>query len=171
MMNINTQVKSRERVAAYGEVFTRHEEVSDMCDLVKEECKNYKSTFLEPACGDGNFLAEILTRKLDALENDSDFHRKSLIALASLYGIDILPDNVTACRTRLYDLWDKRRNFDAALRTRAREIVNANIVEGDTLKPGTITFTEWIFPEGSTTPRKKFFRLSEEVDGQYELPL
>ena len=171
MIDINTQVKSRERVSAHGEVFTAEREVKAMCDLVADECRRFDSTFLEPACGDGNFLAEILTRKLDALENDSDFERKSLIALASLYGIDILPDNVTACRTRLYDLWDKRRNFDAALRTRAREIVNANIVEGDTLKPGTITFTEWIFPEGSTTPRKKIFRLSEEVERQYELPL
>ncbi len=171
MIDINTQVKSRERVSAHGEVFTAEREVKAMCDLVADECRRFDSTFLEPACGDGNFLAEILTRKLDALENDSDFERKSLIALASLYGIDILPDNVTACRTRLYDLWDKRRNFDGALRTRAREIVTANIVQGDTLNPGEIIFTEWTHDDSFIIRRVKDFKLSEEVDGQYELPL
>ena len=58
------QVKSRERVAAHGEVFTAEREVKAMCDLVKPETERIDSRFLEPACGDGNFLAEILTRKL-----------------------------------------------------------------------------------------------------------
>ena len=151
MININSQVKSRERVSAHGEVFTDEREVKAMCNLVADECRRYDSTFLEPACGDGNFLAEILRRKLDALNNDPDYERKSLIALASLYGIDILADNVASCRERLYHIWDSRGNPSGTSRTRAREIVNANIVEGDTLKPSTITFTEWTFPEGSIT--------------------
>ena len=103
---MSQQVKSRERVAAHGEVFTAEREVKAMCNLVAEECRDYKATFLEPACGDGNFLIEILTRKLISIMGDSDYERKSLIALSSLYGIDILPDNVIACRRRLRELWE-----------------------------------------------------------------
>lgn len=167
----NSQVKSRERVAAYGEVFTSDNEVNNMCNLVDDECRRFDSTFLEPACGDGNFLAEILKRKLDALENDSDFERKSLIALASLYGIDIQQDNVEACQKRLYNIWNERGNFDGTLRTRAREIVNANIVCADTLDmTKDIFFTEWTFPEGSITPSGKEFNLRKMIhDGEQKL--
>lgn len=169
MIHISVQVKSRERVSAHGEVFTAEREVKAMCDLVADECRRYDSTFLEPACGEGNFLAEILTRKLDSLANDPDYERKSLIALASLYGIDILPDNAQACRERLYHIWDSWPGLSQSARTRAREILSVNIVCGDTLKPDTIYFTEWIFPEGSITPSRKSFSLGEEVTGQYGL--
>ena len=60
------QVKSRERVAEHGEVFTAEREVNAMLDLVKQETERVDSRFLEPACGDGNFVAEILRRKLEA---------------------------------------------------------------------------------------------------------
>lgn len=165
---MNAQVKSRQRVASHGEVFTAQREVIAMCNLVDAECRRYDSTFLEPACGDGNFLAEILSRKLASITDD--YERKSLIALSSLYGIDILPDNAEACRRRLYAIWDSKPGLSQAARTRAREIVCANIVCGDSLKPGTITFTEWSFPEGSITPHRKIFKLSEEVTGQLEFP-
>ena len=62
-----SQTKSKERVAEHGEVFTAEREVKAMCDLVQNMCEDYSKRFLEPACGDGNFLAEILTRKLDYL--------------------------------------------------------------------------------------------------------
>jgi type I restriction-modification system DNA methylase subunit len=62
------QIKSKERVAERGEVFTAEREVKAMCDLVKDECERIDSRFLEPACGDGNFLAEILRRKLDVVK-------------------------------------------------------------------------------------------------------
>ena len=58
------QVKSKQRVAEHGEVFTAEREVNAMLDLVKNETLRIESRFLEPACGDGNFLAEILRRKL-----------------------------------------------------------------------------------------------------------
>ena len=58
------QVKSKKRVAEHGEVFTAEREVKAMCDLVKQETERIDSRFLEPACGNGNFLAEILSRKL-----------------------------------------------------------------------------------------------------------
>ena len=175
----NSQVKSRERVSAYGEVFTSDNEVNNMCDLVDDECRKPESTFLEPACGDGNFLAEILRRKLHALKDDPDYERKSLIALASLYGIDILQDNADSCRRRLYDIWNDRPNLNGSLRTRAREILDANIVCADTLDmKQEIIFIEWTFPEGSTIPQKKEFsfrkmiqkgeqKLSEKESGQF----
>ena len=61
---MRSQVKTKERVRQHGEVFTAEREVNAMLDLVKHEASNIVSTFLEPACGDGNFLAEILSRKL-----------------------------------------------------------------------------------------------------------
>ena len=58
------QIKSRQRVTEHGEVFTAEREVKAMCDLVKQETERIDSRFLEPACGTGNFLTEILARKL-----------------------------------------------------------------------------------------------------------
>ena len=60
----DNQTKSKKRVRDHGEVFTAEREVKAMCDLVKDETERIDSRFLEPACGNGNFLAEILTRKL-----------------------------------------------------------------------------------------------------------
>ena len=106
------QVKSKQRVADHGEVFTAEREVKAMCDLVADECLRIDSRFLEPACGDGNFLAEILTRKLDVVikkykRNPVDYEKNALLALGSIYGVDILADNVQACRERLFMIWDK----------------------------------------------------------------
>jgi len=98
------QIKSRQRVADHGEVFTNPREVNTMLDLVRDESFRLDSRFLEPACGDGNFLIEILRRKLSLLQDfksTTDWEFQSLIAVGSCYGIDILPDNAEACRTRL----------------------------------------------------------------------
>ena len=88
----DTQIKSRERVRAHGEVFTAEREVKAMCDLVKEETERIDSRFLEPACGDGNFLAEILHRKLAVCDKRyggsvADWEKFSFLAVTSLYGI------------------------------------------------------------------------------------
>ena len=103
--NENTkQIKSRQRVADHGEVFTNPREVNAMLDLVRDESFRLDSRFLEPACGDGNFLIEILRRKLSLLQDiksQTEWEFKSLIAVGSCYGIDILPDNAEACRARL----------------------------------------------------------------------
>ena len=106
----DSQIKSRERVRAHGEVFTAEREVKAMCDLVKEETERIDARFLEPACGDGNFLAEILHRKLAVCGKRyggsvSDWEKFSFLAITSLYGIDILADNVSACRERLFGIW------------------------------------------------------------------
>ena len=105
------QVKSRERVADHGEVFTAQREVNAMLDLVKQETERIDSRFLEPACGDGNFLAEILRRKLAAVraryrKSPADYEKYAVVAVTSIYGVDILQDNVDACRQRLFGIWD-----------------------------------------------------------------
>ena len=110
---MNKQVKSRQRVADHGEVFTAEREVKAMCDLVLPETQRIDSRFLEPACGDGNFLAEVLSRKLAVVRkkykrSTIDYEMNSLLAVSSLYGVDILADNVAACRERLYKLWAKQ---------------------------------------------------------------
>lgn len=101
------QIKSKERVAQRGEVFTAEREVNAMLDLVKNECLRPDSRFLEPACGDGNFLSAILRRKLAELrrkykKSPRDYERQAIVAIGSLYGIDIMDDNVLACRKRLF---------------------------------------------------------------------
>ena len=157
------QVKSKKRVAEHGEVFTAEREVKAMCDLVAEECEKIDSTFLEPACGEGNFLIEILSRKLNTVkknysENNSEYERNSLIALSTLYGIDILEDNVKICREKLFDLWDNE-NFSDELRKSARKILELNIICGDTLKGKNIIICEWNFFDDKIHVQRQDFSL------------
>ena len=106
------QIKSKKRVFEHGEVFTNEREVKAMCDLVAQECDRFDSRFLEPACGDGNFLAEVLERKLASVKKRHknsvyDYERYSLLALSSIYGVDIMADNVKECRARLFGIWNR----------------------------------------------------------------
>src|ERR1039457_3331921 len=100
---MESQVISKQRVSDHGEVLTGKREVVAMLDLVKSETERIDSKFLEPACGTGNFLAEILERKLRVVQrryrrSQFDYERYAVLALSSIYGIDILEDNVLACR-------------------------------------------------------------------------
>ena len=106
------QVKSKQRVTDHGEVFTADREVNTMLDLVKQETERIDSRFLEPACGDGNFLAEILRRKLAVVKanyrkSPADYEKYSVVAVTSIYGVELLQDNVEDCRSRLFAIWDK----------------------------------------------------------------
>ena len=106
------QIKSKERVADHGEVFTNEREVNAMLDMVKPETERVESRFLEPACGNGNFLAEVLRRKLEVVDRKykklpADWEKFSIVALSSLYGVDILSDNVEECQERLFEIWNK----------------------------------------------------------------
>lgn len=141
---MSRQIKSRERVSEHGEVFTNEREVNAMLDLVKSETDRIESRFLEPACGDGNFLAEILRRKLSRVKrqygkNNSKYTKNAFLALTSIYGIDIQEDNVKECRERLYDIWDKaylkQVNKEASdeVRSAAKYILQKNILCGDAL--------------------------------------
>ena len=179
-----SQIKSKERVAEHGEVFTNEREVNAMLDLVKQETERIESRFLEPACGDGNFLVEILRRKLKAALKaskfkgkvfTSDYEKKAITALTSIYGVELLQDNVDACITRLYDIWDKeytkvmKVEANDTVRNVARFILKHNILCGDTLtmlrSDGTpIIFAQWDFVTGDNIKRRDF-RLDELMKG------
>lgn len=101
------QVKSRQRVQDHGEVFTNAREVNAMLDMVKHETERIDSRFLEPACGDGNFLVEVLRRKLAVVSaryrrSLAEYEKYAFIAVGSIYGVELLRDNAIACRDRLY---------------------------------------------------------------------
>ncbi len=154
------QIKSRERVSTHGEVFTADREVNAMLDLVKQEAERIDSRFLEPACGNGNFLAKILERKLAVVTrlystNQNFYELNALIALSSIYGIDIQMDNVKECRERLYRIF--LTNYKQYFKTSTSEIyllsinyiLSKNILWGDALTLCTpdgeapIVFAEW----------------------------
>ena len=189
------QVKSRQRVADHGEVFTAEREVNAMLDLVKQETERVESRFLEPACGDGNFVAEILRRKLEAAKKRAippkkkkplpmEYEKQSVIAVASIYGVDLMMDNVLACRERLYEIWDKeyiavcKKEVNDDCRAAVKFILSRNIVCGnalnlkvvdeegnDTEEP--IVFSEWAFIMGDKMQRKDF-RFDKLLAGDYE---
>ncbi len=154
------QTVSKQRVADHGEVFTNKREVNAMLDLVKQESERIESRFLEPACGTGNFLNAILERKLTVVERRSarlqfEYEWNAVIAISSIYGIDILTDNVAECRERLFNTFNNQyyRLFGEACkescRASVRFILNLNITHGDALSltqknsNEPIVFSEW----------------------------
>jgi SAM-dependent methyltransferase len=169
-----TQIISKQRVDDHGEVFTGRREVNAMLDLVKSETERIDSRFLEPACGNGNFLAEILARKLAVVEkryakSQLEYERYAILAVSSVYGIDVLQDNVQACRQRLIHIFDEayRRLFADKTRDGCREaarfMLERNIIWGDALtlktvgeNPGYIVFSEWSPVNGSMLKRRDF---------------
>ncbi|MCL4691918.1 MAG: N-6 DNA methylase [Candidatus Hydrogenedentes bacterium] len=148
-------VKSKQRVADHGEVFTPAWLVEAMLDMVKDETERIDSRFLEPACGSGNFLVQILRRKLAAVEfkyGKSDFERRhyALLALMCIYGIEKLADNIAECRANLVEIFAEYLNLDTSddLYRAASYVLSVNLVHGDALKMCTwdeqpITFAEW----------------------------
>ena len=148
-------VKSKQRVADHGEVFTPAWMVEAMLDLVKGETERIDSRFLEPACGDGNFLVQILRRKLAAVElkyGKSDFERRhyALLALMCLYGIELLTDNIAECRANLLAIFAGYLNLAPSddLYRAALYVLSQNLVHGDarTMRNKDalpITFAEW----------------------------
>ena len=128
-------IKSKQRVKDFAEVFTPKHIVKDMCDLVPEEMwKNVETTFLEPACGTGNFLVEILERKFKLCENWED----GLRALKSVYGVDIQQDNVEEAKGRLFEMYIKRFPKSPAISGLiASQILENNIVCGNFIKEYT----------------------------------
>lgn len=175
------QVKSKARVAAHGEVFTAQREVKAMCDLVKTETERIESRFLEPACGNGNFLAEVLSRKLAVVKrryekSPFDYQRYSVQAVMSLYGVELLPDNATECRERLFALLEReytaiiKKEMDTHYRETVMHILRKNILCGDALtmlqtNGQPIIFAEWSFLD-VTTVKRRDFRLDELLKPQ-----
>mgnify|MGYP001198530578 CR=1 FL=1 len=149
-------VKSKQRVADHGEVFTPRWMVEAMLDLVKGETERIDSRFLEPACGSGNFLVQILRRKLAAVElkyGKSEFQKShfALHGLMCIYGVELLPDNITECRENLLEIFAEYLRLEEAddLCRAARYVLSQNLVHGDAMtmldstKQQPITFPEW----------------------------
>lgn len=173
-MYSSMQIKSKQRVNDHGEVFTPEREVNAMLDLVKQETDRIESRFLEPACGTGNFLAEVLRRKLDVVESrykksKLEYERYAVLAVASIYGVDILEDNVFQCRQRLFDLFDDRymtlygKECSEECRQSVKFILSKNILWGDALtmktvcgKQNPIVFAEWSAVNGSMIKRRDY---------------
>ena len=173
-MNVaDGQVKSKQRVTDHGEVFTSEKEVNAMLDLVKQETERIDSRFLEPACGTGNFLAEVLRRKLTEVErkygkSQLEWERYAVLAISSIYGVDILADNAEECRERLFLLFNER--YTSLFKKRCKEdcrksvlfLLHRNILWGNALNftnPITkepIVFSEWSAVNGSFLKRKDY---------------
>jgi hypothetical protein len=164
-------VRSKQRVADHGEVFTPAWMVDAMLDLVKADAGRIDARILEPACGSGNFLVPILQRKFNTVQaryGTVDFERRhqALLALMSMYGIELLADNVAECRGNLMGLFIDYLDLEAEgeWSTAAMNVLRANIVHGDALamttrekKPRAITFPEWAYL-GKGMYRRRDFR-------------
>jgi len=181
------QVVSKQRVADHGEVYTAKREVNAMLDLVKEETERIDSRFLEPACGTGNFLVEILNRKMEAVRrqygrNSYEYDQASAVAVSSMYGVELLPDNVDTCRQRLLeqylDTYRRHQSADASpeLKRCIAYLLKKNILCGDALtmlqQDGQpITFCEWTFIGTSGKVKRRDFELSELLRNvEYDKP-
>lgn len=185
--NYDKQVKSKERVAEHGEVFTNEREVNAMLDLVKHETERIESRFLEPACGNGNFLAEVLRRKLNEVDrryskSQLEWERNAVVAVASIYGVDILEDNAAECSQRLFDIFSKvylnrfGTNCKMDMMKSVKFILKRNILWGDALdftnpitkKP--IVFSEWSLINESMIKRRDFvFKFLVEKTHQFSM--
>lgn len=178
--NFDKGFVSRERVSDYGEVYTQGQQVNDMLDLVHHETQRIESRFLEPACGNGNFLSEILARKLAvvkaSLTNPSkdqlNYERHAVEAVTSIYGIDILLENVDACRERLYGIFYQEycALFPSSMKNdcleSVRYVLSLNIIHGNAMtmevagddSQEPIVFAEWTFNRLNVKRRDYSFR-------------
>lgn len=162
-------VKSKQRVADHGEVFTPAWMVEAMLDLVRGETERIDSRFLEPACGSGNFIVQILKRKLATVElkyGKSEFERQyyALLALMCIYGIELLADNIAECRANVLEVFAEYLKLDETddLYRAATHVLSTNLVHGDALTMRAIdgqpiTFAEWA-PMGKGKYMRRDFR-------------
>ena len=190
MVSQEKQVVSKKRVTDHGEVYTSKREVTAMLDLVKQETERIDSRFLEPACGTGNFLTEVLVRKLRVVEtrygvDQLEYERYLIVAVSSIYGIDILKDNVFECRNRLFNIFKEKYSclYKGTEKEECKRAVNyileRNIIWGDALtlntageNPKPIVFSEWSPVNGSMIKRRDFsFRALLSHAETKELPL
>ncbi|BAY52223.1 putative uncharacterized DNA methylase [Thermostichus vulcanus NIES-2134] len=171
---MKSHIRSKQRVTDYGEVLTPPHIVNAMLALVTQETERIDSRFLEPACGTGNFLIEILNRKLRVVEaryakSQLEYERYAVLAVCSIYGIDVLEDNAEECRKQLFAVFDQaytrlfKEKTKAQCREAVRYILRRNIVHGDALtlktageNPQPIIFPEWSLVNGSLLKRRDF---------------
>ncbi|UNU74252.1 restriction endonuclease subunit M [Moraxella nasovis] len=181
-----SQTKSRERIKDHGEVYTNEREVNAMLDLVAHQCTDPEATFLEPACGTGNFLAVILQRKLTAIYQKHkkiqyNYELNAITAISSIYGIELLADNVAECRERLLAIFQNHysshfKNINPRCIDVARFLLSKNILCGDALslkqKDGTpIVFSEWSMLGTDMIRREYVYPDLINKSSERELPL
>lgn len=159
------RIHTKQRIADHGEVFTPAWMVEAMLDLVKDETERIDSRFLEPACGSGNFLVQILRRKLAAVElkyGKSGFERQhyALLGLMCVYGIELLADNIAECRANLLRIFADYLDLDESddLYRAASYVLSQNLVHGDALKMRTHEGEHIVFAEWGYLGRAKFSR-------------
>lgn len=172
-MSVPIAHKSKKRIRDHGEVFTHEKEVNAMLDLVKRETDRIDSRFLEPTCGTGNFLYEILKRKLEIVKqrykkSQFEYEKYAIVAVSSIYGVDLLEDNVKECVDRLFDLFDKeytslyKSKCKKSCRESVRYILSKNIIQGDALTLKTpdetkpIVFSEWSIAKDNLLKRRDY---------------
>jgi len=172
------QVRSRQRVIDHGEVFTPPWMVNAMLDLVKGESERIDSRFLEPACGSGNFLIPVLKRKLATVEaryrsNLFEKQHHALLALMSIYGIELLEDNTLECRDGLVSTFVEysKSTSDQALSAAAQAVVTANIVNGDALTMMNTSGQPILFPEWAYLGKGRFQRRDFRFDALTQMSL
>lgn len=170
-ISVDALVKSRQRVADHGEVFTPSWMVEKMLDLVKDESERIDSRFLEPACGSGNFLLAVLRRKLSAVQirfgqNEFEKRHNALFALMCIYGIELLEDNITDCRNILLgELKEFLKIADEDLiLSAARHVLSSNIIQGDALTLRNVNGTPIHFPEWGYLGKGKYQRRDFKYD-------
>ena len=164
-------IKSRQRVSDHGEVFTPNWIVDDMLNLVKNESTRIESRFLESACGAGNFLKTVLERKLETVRSrygKSEFETRhfALLALMSIYGIELLEDNIKQCREELLAIYSEFLGIgleDIWFKA-ATKVLIVNIIQGDALTLTTTAGKPIKFPEWGYLGSGKFQRRDFQFD-------
>ena len=164
-------IKSKQRVADHGEVFTPAWMVDAMLDLVKGETERIDARFLEPACGSGNFLVRILQRKLSAVElkfGNSDFEKRNyaLLGLMCTYGIELLADNIAECSRNMQEVFASYLNLNESddLFCAAQHVLRQNLVHGDALTMLTASGTPIVFAEWGYLGKGKYQRRDFRFD-------
>ncbi|MDV6239656.1 N-6 DNA methylase [Trueperella bernardiae] len=162
---VESLVKSKQRVSDHGEVFTPAHIVEAMLDLVKDESERIDSRFLEPACGEGAFLRQVLLRKLATVQDrygKNEFERRhyALLALMCIYGIELLEDNAQLCRNILADIFTQFINdpADTTWEAAAHAVLEVNIVQADALTMKCPDGTHIVFPEWGYLGKGRFQR-------------
>ena len=182
---MNGQIKSRQRVSDFGEVYTAHRQVADMLDLIPAEAVEINTTYLEPACGNGNFIIEILRRKFSMIETKDPwlFSVQQLKCVSCVYGVDIQEDNVVETVERIIQIYAKVYADvfhclpNRTMMTAVRSIASRNIVCGDMLtasmKDGSpLIFHEWdIREDGRIFSKEYVFEEMLQNDGVGKNPV
>lgn len=178
----NEQIVSKQRVADHGEVFTNPSEVNAMLDLVKQETERIDSRFLEPACGKGAFISVVLHRKLQIVakkykKSQWEYERYAVLAISSIYGIDILEDNVADCRQEMLDIFKQeyksaiKKDCSPECEASVRFILSKNIIWGDALtlkrvdNPNKlIVFSNWSYPFNDRRMKRQDFTFQQMLE-------